>query len=50
MKNVKKGSLVGIYGPHTQVKCQFKALIFHTYKGTYEYILRRDFSCISHTV
>ena len=31
-KNVEKGHLVSVYGPHTQDKCLLKALIFGTFK------------------
>ena len=30
MKNIKRVTQVGVYGPHTQVKCVFKALISGT--------------------
>ena len=32
-KCLKMVTRVGIYGPHTQVKCLLKALIFSTYKN-----------------
>ena len=32
-KCLKMVTRVGIYGPHTQVKCLLKALIFGTYKN-----------------
>ena len=36
----KRVIVVGVYGPHTQVKCILKALIFGTRKTKYEYIPR----------